>query len=79
MVPLHLQNFIKKTVKNQFRGKMIIARMTRDSPRNFGSFGPSGFIMDKKKVPLIDIPDLKDFELKPYVSAHLMRPDVKND
>jgi hypothetical protein len=77
MVPLQMKNFIKKTIKNQFKGKMLIAKMTRDSPRNFGSFGPRGFTMDKKKIPLIDIPDLKDFELKPYVTPHIMRPDVK--
>jgi len=65
MVPLQISNFIKKTVKNHFKGKMILAKMNRDSPRNFGSFGPKGFIYQKHKVPLLDIPDLKDFEVFP--------------
>lgn len=63
MVPLQITNFIKKTVKNHFKAKMILAKMNRDSPRNFGIFGPKGFTLKKNKVPVLDIPDLKDFEV----------------
>ncbi len=35
----------------------------------FGSFKNGGyFVLDKSKIPNFEIPDLKDFHLKPYVS-----------
>lgn len=63
MVPLKVVNFIKKTVKDEYRAKVILARMVRQSPRKYGEFGHKGFAFNKSKVPLIDIPDLNEFEV----------------
>jgi hypothetical protein len=64
MVPLKIANFIKKSVKNEYKAKLILARMVRESPRKYGEWGHKGFIFDKNKVPLIDIPELKDCEVR---------------
>lgn len=64
MVPLKIVNFIKKSVKNEYKAKLILAKMVRESPRKYGEWGHKGFIMDKNRVPLIDIPEIKDFEVR---------------
>ena len=79
MVPLKMIKFIKKSVKNEYKAKLILAKMVRESPRKFGEWGHNVFIYDKNKVPLIDIPELQDFELKPYVSVHVMKPNTKEN
>lgn len=63
MVPIKIVNFIKKTVKNEYKAKLILAKMVRESPRKFGEWGHNVFVYDINKVPLIDVPDLKDCEV----------------
>jgi hypothetical protein len=63
MVPLGIIKSIKKNVKNQYKAKLIIAKMVRESPRLFGKWGHNSFIYDVNKVPMIDIPEIKDFEV----------------
>lgn len=63
MVPLHIVKFIKKNIKNEYKAKLILAKMVRESPRKFGEWGHNTFAFNINKVPLIDIPDLKDFEV----------------
>ena len=63
MVPIKIVNFLRKNVKNEFRAKLILARMVRESPRKFGEYGHNAFVYDKNKVPLVDVPELKDCEV----------------
>ena len=68
VVPLNVVNQVHKTAKNVSKARLLLKRQEWKSTNLFGSYGPSGFRLDRNKVPVLDIPDLTGFELKPYVS-----------
>ncbi|KAL4450784.1 hypothetical protein ABPG74_011626 [Tetrahymena malaccensis] len=71
LIDLHTKEELKK---QGVQGRYKIYRMERDSDRLFGQFSSrSKFLFDSQRVPFLDIPDLTDFELKPYVSVHTPR------
>mmetsp|Transcript_37615 Transcript_37615/g.42637 ORF Transcript_37615/g.42637 Transcript_37615/m.42637 type:complete len:161 (+) Transcript_37615:46-528(+) len=72
MIPLALREKLKKKGDHH-----EISRLERESPRQFGEFTRFGFKYDPSLVPFYDVPDLSNFELKPYVSR--MTPKVGKD
>ncbi|CAG9315283.1 unnamed protein product [Blepharisma stoltei] len=74
LVPLHIVNNIKKTIKDKYRQKLTIAKLERESKNLYGEFVHKGFRYNRLKTPIIEVPDdIDNFELKPYVSCHMPR------
>ena len=63
---VHVKNELLKTKKIEAFKK--IQEMEAQSHKLFGFWKGKDFIFQNSKVPQYDIPDLKDFDLKPYVS-----------
>lgn len=76
LIPLHVKNNITASIKDQYRAKLLIARLERESTNLFGEFVHKGFKLDRNKVPKILIPELENFDLKPYVSCHTPKVTV---
>ena len=72
IVPLHVKNNVQKILKDEYHSKLIIDNLERNSIYPFGNFIHKGFRADHlNKAPLIDIPDLSNTKLKPYVTFSL--------
>jgi len=75
VIPLNIKQ--KLIEDGTERSKQIIQRLERNSHYPFGKFTrKSKFLFDPTKVPLYNVPDLTNFELKPYVSYHTPRIDM---
>lgn len=75
VVPLNVVNQIHKSVKSKEKARLLLKKQEWKSTNLFGSFGPAGFRLDKQKLPVLEIPDLTGFELKPYVSFNTPKVD----
>ena len=69
VIPLHVKNNIRKTIKNPHRAELTIKNLERKSIYPFGRFVHKSFRVESQKTPFLDIPDLSDFNLRPYVSC----------
>lgn len=69
LMDLTLKSRLIKEDKQEGRNR--IKMMELNSPRMYGKVGNKGqFIMNKSKIPFLDVPDLAGFKLLPYVSYH---------
>jgi len=75
VVPLNVVNQVLKSTKNKDKARLILKKQEWKSTNLYGSFGPNGFRLDKQKLPVLEIPDLTGFELKPYVSFNTPKLD----
>jgi large subunit ribosomal protein L41 len=75
VVPLNVVNQIYKSVKSKEKARLLLKKQEWKSTNLFGSFGPAGFRLDKQRLPVLEIPDLTGFELKPYVSFNTPKVD----
>ena len=75
VVPLNVVNQIHKSVKSKEKARLLLKKQEWKSTNLFGTFGPAGFRLDKQRLPVLEIPDLTGFELKPYVSFNTPKVD----
>jgi len=74
VIPLNIkQNLLEQ---NTHRSKRMIKILEANSHYPFGKFTRRNkFMFDANRVPLYNVPDLTDFDLKPYVSVHTPQID----
>lgn len=81
LIPIERLNNLQSTIKDKTTLKIILRKERRESEFLMGRFTSKGFQFDPTMAPKVDIPDLTDFELKPYISVHTptyekkMKPD----